>query len=114
MNNLVESFIPGRVRLRSSLLKSPAAPLILAAFEDLPGVRSVELNRLTGSLLLKYDAAVLTAERLMPALPLFEQIKALEREAPAPACPELRPRTFRALCGLACRFRGCAPSRFGG
>ena len=40
MNNLVESFIPGRVRLRSSLLKSPAAPLILAAFEDLPGVRS--------------------------------------------------------------------------
>ena len=75
MNNLVESFIPGRVRLRSSLLKSPAAPLILAAFEDLPGVRSVELNRLTG-------------ERLMPALPLLEQIKALEREAPAPARTE--------------------------
>lgn len=88
MNNLVESFIPGRVRLRSSLLKSPAAPLILAAFEDLPGVRSVELNRLTGSLLLRYDAAVLTAERLMPALPLLEQIKALEREAPAPARTE--------------------------
>ena len=88
MNNLVESFIPGRVRLRSSLLKRPAAPLIPAAFEDLPGVRSVELNRLTGSLLLRYDAAVLTAERLMPALPLLEQIKALEREAPAPARTE--------------------------
>ena len=89
MDNLVESFIPGRVRLRSSLLKSPAAaPLILAAFENLPGIRSAELNRLTGSLLLKYDASVLTAERLTPALPLLEQIKRLEREAPTPARTE--------------------------
>lgn len=89
MNSFAESFIPGRVRLRSSPLKSSAAaPLILAAFENLPGIRSAELNRLTGSLLLKYAAAVLTAERLTPALPPLEQIERPEREAPTPARTE--------------------------
>ena len=82
---MIESFVPGRIRLRSSLLRDGETGATLrAAFAAIPAVTSAELNPATGGLLLKYDSRVLTLERLMPLLPLLDQVGALENEPPSP------------------------------
>ena len=82
---IVESFVPGRIRLRSSLLHDgETAAMLQGAMSAIPGVRSADLNAATGSLLLKYDADALPLEKLSPLLPLLEQVKALDNEPPSP------------------------------
>ena len=82
---IVESFVPGRIRLRSSLLHDgETAAMLQGAMSAIPGVQSADLNAAPGSLLLKYDADALPLEKLSPLLPLLEQVKALDNEPPSP------------------------------
>ena len=50
-------FIPGRVRLRIQEIKENAklAREIQQAFINIPGITTVDMNPLTGSVLIKYD-----------------------------------------------------------
>lgn len=66
----VDAYIPGRVRLRSSLLA--ANPQWQRDLEDyiksFTGVETAEINTLTGSLLITYDAAKLRQKPKLAAL----------------------------------------------
>jgi hypothetical protein len=70
----VSHFIPGRVRLKAAVIKNnpPFAQKIIELFEEIKGIRQVEVNFLTGSLLIEYEAAELrspeSAHRLGRAL----------------------------------------------
>ena len=76
---MIESFVPGRVRLRSRLLSEPrTAELLKRALLGIQGVRSVAVNERTGGLLLEYDAERLPLSLLSGALPLFERLRELE------------------------------------
>ena len=96
---MIESFVPGRIRLRSSLLHdAEAAAMISGSLAAVPGVSGAELNAATGSLLLRYDAGVLPLERLSPLLPLLERIRKLEVEPASPRrTSELRTLLVQAL-----------------
>jgi copper chaperone CopZ len=60
------SFVPGRVRLRFSELKNrAAAESAKARILQTPGIRAVEVNPVTGSILIEYDLAVLPTEKLL-------------------------------------------------
>lgn len=56
--------IPGRVRLRSRQLRAlpEAGPAIEQALAAVPGVQSVEVNALTGSILIRYEPGRLGSE----------------------------------------------------
>ncbi len=83
--DIVESFIPGRIRLRSSLLRdAETGAMVRAAFAAIPAVTSAELNPTTGGLLLKYDVVALPLEKLTPLLPFLAQVGDLEKEPPTP------------------------------
>lgn len=78
---MIASFIDGRVRIRTAALRNPAT---LAMVENVirarEGVRSVQSNPRTGSLLVEYDPEVI------PRSALLEAAKALEDQlAPAGA-----------------------------
>ena len=63
---MIVSFIPGRIRLRFKELKeSAAAESAKARIKETPGITKVEINRLTGSVLIEYDPAILPTEKLM-------------------------------------------------
>ena len=63
---MIVSFIPGRIRLRFKELKeSAAAESAKARIEETPGITKVEINRLTGSVLIEYDPAILPTEKLV-------------------------------------------------
>jgi|Go1ome_4_1110791.scaffolds.fasta_scaffold86043_1 hypothetical protein len=82
---MIESFIPGRVRLRSPLLsQEDTARLILRTFQAIPQARSVTMNEKTGSLLFEYDPQALPMERLKELLPLLSELQNLEKEPPSP------------------------------
>lgn len=78
--SLFSSFIPGRFRLRSSLLCwEPAARVIVDALRSASAVKSVEHNALTGGLLIHYDSAQLPLSKALEAKPLFDRLQALEQ-----------------------------------
>jgi hypothetical protein len=63
---MLVSFCPGRVRLRFKELKNKAvAERVCARITEQPGITRVKANALTGSLLIEYDTAALTAETLV-------------------------------------------------
>ncbi len=66
----VLSELPGRVRLRvAGVRDDPAcAGAVLNALNALPGVRTADVNPLTGSALLRYDPARLTLPEIQAAL----------------------------------------------
>jgi copper chaperone CopZ len=65
---VVVSFVPGRVRLRFKELKNgAAAERAKARIEEVPGITKVEVNPLTGGILIEYDPAVLPPEKLAEA-----------------------------------------------
>ena len=81
---MIESFVPGRVRLRSRLLRDPeTAGVLRRSLLDIRGVRSVSLNERTGGLLLEYDAGSLPLPVLMVA-PMSELC------VPPPECPKVK------------------------
>ena len=78
--NMIESFVPGRVRLRSRLLRDPGtAEFLKRSLLDVRGVHAASVNERTGGLLLEYDAALFPLPVLM-AMPLFERLQALEEK----------------------------------
>ena len=63
MNHNYIHHIPGRVRVRMPELKANAkgAQEFQAVMQQIPGVASVEINLLTGSVLVHYDGSSATA-----------------------------------------------------
>ncbi len=71
---MIYSFRPGRVRLRARALCEPCiADEIQAMLHPYPGVRSVQVNTRTGSLLVHYDQECISQQQLQMALALMEQ-----------------------------------------
>jgi len=63
---VIVSFVPGRIRLRFRELKEiEAAESAKARIKETPGITKVDINRLTGSILIEYDPAVLSTEKLI-------------------------------------------------
>ena len=63
---MIVSFVSGRIRLRFKELKDFAtAEKAKARINESTGIRSVEINSLTGSILIEYDPKVLSTESLM-------------------------------------------------
>jgi hypothetical protein len=80
---VIESFVEGRVRLRSSLLADPAfAERLKEELLKISGVCKVEINPRTRGLLLEYDKKRLPLPLLMCAAPLFSRIDEWETLAP--------------------------------
>ncbi|MDR2175707.1 MAG: hypothetical protein LBO82_07185, partial [Synergistaceae bacterium] len=76
---MLESFIEGRVRLRSPLMFDAAfAERLSSGLLKIGGVRKAEVNPRTGGFLLEYDRARLPLSLLRRAAPLFSQMDALE------------------------------------
>ncbi len=77
---MLASFIDGRVRLRHPALKNPASLALLERSAlALEGVTEARGNPCTGSLLLTYNPAVLSREKLL------RSAKQLQAFLPAPA-----------------------------
>ena len=75
---MIVSFIPGRVRLRLPELKDDAlAARAIPLIRAIPGITKAEIKTLTGSLLIEYDTAVISTEKLVEL-----GRAALEREIP--------------------------------
>ena len=63
---MIVSFSPGRIRLRFKELKDKTtAALVNARIKETPGITTVEVNSLTGSILVEYDPRVLPPEQLL-------------------------------------------------
>jgi hypothetical protein len=77
---MIESFVEGRVRLRSPLLADAAlAERAKQEFLNIGGVQKAEVNPRTRSLLLEYDKTRLPLSLLLQAAPLFSAIDDLTR-----------------------------------
>lgn len=89
MSNYVHH-IPGRVRIRVNEIKrNEARALSLKRMiEDAEGVRSVEVNSLTGSVLIRYDTASTDSNSLLRRLGVRHEPAAAPSYVPAtPALP---------------------------
>jgi Heavy metal associated domain 2 len=77
--------VPGRLRLRTRSLKNDEAKAaeIRALFAQLPGIKAVELNLVTGSMLVRYDTAGITSAKILGFLVANSVITSI---------PEVRPR----------------------
>lgn len=62
--------VPGRLRLKARSLKSSEdkAAEIRALCMQLPGIKAIELNTLTGSLLVRYDKASVNSTQILGLL----------------------------------------------
>jgi hypothetical protein len=85
MSHYVHS-IPGRLRVKAQAFKNKpknaeAASTLLGA---LRGVHSVETNPITGSLLIRYDDAVVKSARILGALVAEGLIEQLPSQRPSP------------------------------
>ena len=62
----LSSFMPGRVRVRHKLLRVPRlAEASRARLEAIDGVTSVEMNTVSGSMLIMYDVTKLDRDALI-------------------------------------------------
>ncbi|MDR1966850.1 MAG: hypothetical protein LBQ36_09080 [Synergistaceae bacterium] len=76
---MIESFVEGRIRLRSPLFSDPEiAELVKEGLLKIDGVVRAEANPRTSGLLLEYDKERLPLSRLTCAAPLIADIGALE------------------------------------
>jgi len=63
---MVVSFTPGRIRLRFKELKgNTAAENVKTRLSEESGITKVEINKVTGSILIEYDQKVLPTEKLV-------------------------------------------------
>jgi hypothetical protein len=77
---MLESFVEGRVRLRSVLMLDTAfAERLSSGLLKIGGVQKAAANPRTGGLLLEYDRTRLPLSVLRRAAPLFSQLGALEK-----------------------------------
>jgi hypothetical protein len=81
--NVIESFVEGRVRLRSPILEDEAfAGYLESELREIPGVLKAEANARTSGLLLEYDRAAIPLAALMRAAPVLTRICGLESVPP--------------------------------
>jgi hypothetical protein len=77
---MIESFIEGRVRLRSPLLKDPfMRERLTAELLKIDGVLKAEINPRTHGLLLEYDKERLPLSLLKQIAPSLNRLNALTR-----------------------------------
>jgi hypothetical protein len=90
--------VPGRLRLRARSFKNSEekAAEIRALCTQLPGIEAIELNTLTGSLLVRYDKASVNAAQILGLLFANGIITSI---------PEARPRADSKLFGAPVRER---------
>jgi len=63
---MVVSFTPGRLRLRFKELKEDViAENVKTRLSETPGITKVEINKVTGSILIEYNQTILPAEKLI-------------------------------------------------
>jgi hypothetical protein len=63
---MIVSFCSGRIRLRFKELKDKTiAETVRARIKETPGITGVEVNALTGGILIEYDCRILPTERLL-------------------------------------------------
>lgn len=75
LEQYITSFVDGRVRLRhGALKKAPLAEHVQRMLAAIPGIRLVNINVRTGSLLAEYDAEVLDKEHLLALLRQWEHM----------------------------------------
>jgi hypothetical protein len=62
--------VPGRLRIKSQAFKNNEenAALARTLFQGLAGVHAIELNGLTGSLLVRYDKSLLSSNKILGLL----------------------------------------------
>jgi hypothetical protein len=79
---MIESFIEGRIRLRSPLLSDPdLVERVRSALSRIDGVEKIEINPQTMGLLLEYDKSRLPLSFLMRVAPLFNRMDAVAKLA---------------------------------
>jgi copper chaperone CopZ len=63
---MVVSFTPGRLRLRFKELKEDViAENVKTRLSEAPGITKVEINKVTGSILIEYNQTILPTEKLI-------------------------------------------------
>jgi hypothetical protein len=88
---LIESFIEGRLRLRSPLLADAAfAECLRDGLSKIDGVWKAEVNPRTNGLLLEYDKKLLPLSSLKEAAPLLLRVDELERRPCGERVPALK------------------------
>lgn len=98
---------PGRLRVRSPQLKGNPSGAVQARarLEQLSGVESVQLNRLTGSLLIHFDPGKNSAETLVDTVLSTPSVAATVSATPA------APTSLATTSGAATRVRSAAATR---
>jgi hypothetical protein len=92
---VIESFVEGRVRLRSAIFGAPEiAERLASELLKVDGVRRAEANPRTNGFLLEYDRTRFPMSLLMRASPLLSRMNGLA-ELPS----EERPAAFEAIMG---------------
>ncbi|MDR1916883.1 MAG: hypothetical protein LBQ58_09950 [Synergistaceae bacterium] len=77
---MIESFIEGRVRLRSPILADEEfASYLVSELMRIDGVLNAVANTRTSGLLLEYDKNLLPLSLLLRATPLFSRMNDLEK-----------------------------------
>jgi hypothetical protein len=79
--------VPGRLRLKTRSLKNSSAKAdeVRALFQQLPGIEAIDLNLLTGSMLVRYDVASITSARILGFLVAHSVITSIPEARPRPA-----------------------------
>jgi Heavy metal associated domain 2 len=79
--------VPGRLRLKTRSLKNSSAKAaeVRALFKQLPGIEAIEFNLLTGSMLVRYDAASITSAKILGFLVANSVITSIPEARPRPA-----------------------------
>jgi Heavy metal associated domain 2 len=79
--------VPGRLRLKTRSLKNSSAKAaeVQTLFKQLPGIEAIELNLLTGSMLVRYDAARITSAQILGFLVANSVITSIPEARPRPA-----------------------------
>ncbi|MDR3280005.1 MAG: hypothetical protein LBT23_05800 [Synergistaceae bacterium] len=80
---MIESFIEGRIRLRSPLLADKTlAGRFMEVILTIEGVRAAEVNNRTCGLLLEYDTKRIPMQKLLKAAPILESVAELTKLDP--------------------------------
>ncbi|HCL80585.1 MAG TPA: hypothetical protein DIC53_11540 [Synergistaceae bacterium] len=77
---MIESFIDGRIRLRSDLFADEEfSERLKKGLEEIKGVTSVSVNPRTCGVLIEYEKDAFPKMLMMKAAPLFGRVKKLEK-----------------------------------
>jgi hypothetical protein len=102
--------VPGRLRLKAQSLKNSEdkAVEIRALCAQLPGIEAIELNPLTGSLLVRYDKASVNSAQILGFLFVNGVITSIPEARPRPVPQRLhgplRERTTDGIAEAAAHF----------